>query len=72
MVTEAGQEPGVCVHTIKSLLIKRLTGIFVRAKGLEPIRLTAPDPKSGLATNYNTPAIMIVTPDGSAKIDIKT
>ncbi len=29
---------------------------FVRAKGLEPIRLTAPDPKSGLATNYNTPA----------------
>ena len=29
---------------------------FVRAKGLEPIRLAAPDPKSGLATNYNTPA----------------
>ena len=28
----------------------------MRAKGLEPIRLTAPDPKSGLATNYNTPA----------------
>ncbi len=28
----------------------------VRAKGLEPIRLAAPDPKSGLATNYNTPA----------------
>ena len=45
---------------------------LVRAKGLEPIRLAAPDPKSGLATNYNTPAIMIVTPDGSAKIDIKT
>ena len=30
---------------------------FVRAKGLEPIRTKAPDPKSGLATNYNTPAI---------------
>ena len=27
---------------------------FVRAKGLEPIRTKAPDPKSGLATNYNT------------------
>ena len=29
---------------------------IVRAKGLEPPRLPAPDPKSGLATNYNTPA----------------
>ena len=32
--------------------------LLVRAKGLEPIRLTAPDPKSGLATNYNTPATL--------------
>ena len=32
---------------------------FVRAKGLESIRLSAPDPKSGLATNYNTPAELI-------------
>ena len=30
------------------------TAFFVRAKGLEPIRTKAPDPKSGLATNYNT------------------
>ena len=29
---------------------------FVRAKGIEPIRLSAPDPKSGLSTNFNTPA----------------
>ena len=29
---------------------------FVRAKGLESIRTKGPDPKSGLATNYNTPA----------------
>ena len=29
---------------------------IVRVKGLEPIRTKAPDPKSGLATNYNTPA----------------
>lgn len=28
----------------------------VRAKGLEPIRTKALDPKSSLATNYNTPA----------------
>ncbi len=28
----------------------------VRMKGLEPPRLTAPDPKSGSATNYDTSA----------------
>ena len=28
----------------------------VRVKGLEPIRRKAPDPKSGLSTNFNTPA----------------
>ncbi len=26
-------------------------------KGLEPPRLTAPDPKSGVATNYTTSAV---------------
>ena len=36
---------------------------FVRVKGLEPIRLAAPDPKSGLSTNSNTPA-------GGAKVII--
>ena len=35
---------------------------FVRMKGLEPPRLTAPDPKSGAATNYAMPAL------GSAKV----
>ena len=34
----------------------RITALFVRAKGIEPIRLSAPDPKSGLSTNFNTPA----------------
>ena len=29
----------------------------VRVKGLEPLRLAARDPKSRLATNYNTPAL---------------
>ena len=31
----------------------------VREKGLEPPRREAPDPKSGAATNYATPAIRI-------------
>ena len=30
--------------------------MFVRMKGLEPPRLTPPDPKSGAATNYATSA----------------
>ena len=30
--------------------------VRVRVKGLEPIRREAPDPKSGLSTNSNTPA----------------
>lgn len=30
---------------------------MVRMKGLEPPRLSAPDPKSGAATNYATSAI---------------
>ncbi len=33
------------------------TFLFVRLKGLEPPRLSAPDPKSGTATNYATAAI---------------
>ena len=32
---------------------------FVRLKGLEPPRLSAPDPKSGAATNYATAAEMV-------------
>ena len=33
---------------------------IVRMKGLEPPRLTAPDPKSGVATNYTTSAIIFI------------
>ena len=36
----------------------RIKALFVRAKGIEPIRLSAPDPKSGLSTNFNTPACL--------------
>lgn len=30
--------------------------LFVRAKGLEPSHREAPDPKSGVSTNFTTPA----------------
>ena len=40
----------------------------VRAKGIEPIRLSAPDPKSGLSTNFNTPAELPVPMERTAKI----
>ena len=38
-------------------LLKFIIGI-VRMIGLEPTRLTAPDPKSGAATNYATSAFI--------------
>ncbi len=36
------------------------TRYWVRATGIAPIRLSAPDPKSGLSTNFNTPAIALL------------
>ncbi|GEM_PF-2646001 len=41
---------------IKIPTIVRLSGFFVRLKGLEPTHLSVPDPKSGAATNYATAA----------------
>ena len=38
----------------------------VRAEGLEPPYLTAPDPKSGVSTNFTTPAFF-----GTAKVGFK-
>ncbi len=35
-----------------------IEGFVVRMEGLEPPRLTAPDPKSGTATNYATSAFV--------------
>ena len=43
------------------LIINKLDFLSVRAKGLEPPRLTAPDPKSGAATNYATRAMFLVS-----------
>ena len=37
----------------KPLISQRL---FVRVIGLEPTHLAAPDPKSGVSTNFTTPA----------------
>ena len=37
-----------------------IVGDFVRLKGLEPPRLSAPDPKSGAATNYATAAFCVL------------
>lgn len=58
----------VCPKILSSLKLnakipKLCFGIFnVRKEGLEPTRLSAPDPKSGAATNYATSA-------GIAKIE---
>ena len=43
----------------RPLIINDLDFCSVRAKGLEPPRLTAPDPKSGAATNYATRAMLL-------------
>ena len=40
-----------------SLRIKRVLSSKVRAKGLEPSHREAPDPKSGVSTNFTTPAV---------------
>jgi hypothetical protein len=42
----------------KHFIYKGLRFCLVRMKGLEPPRLTAPDPKSGAAANYATSAVM--------------
>ena len=37
--------------------MNKLFPLYVRLIGLEPTRLTTPDPKSGVATNYPTGAL---------------
>ena len=61
------QNAGVCEQKEKglnSLIINylRVKALFVRAKGLEPLHRKAPDPKSGLSTNFNTPAFICYLP----------
>ena len=48
----AGEGEEECVPFLSFVFYKKT----VRVIGLEPTRLTAPDPKSGAATNYATPA----------------
>jgi hypothetical protein len=45
--------------SLKKMPFGILHPYIVRMKGLEPPRLTAPDPKSGSATNYDTSANII-------------
>lgn len=42
----------------KHFTYKGLRFFLVRMKGLEPPRLSAPDPKSGAAANYATSAVV--------------
>ena len=37
------------------------SSLIVRMTGLEPTRLSTPDPKSGVATNYTTRALLLVS-----------
>ena len=50
--------------SLNSLIVNhlRVKALFVRAKGLEPLHRKAPDPKSGLSTNFNTPAFICYLP----------
>lgn len=40
--------------------MNKLFPLYVRLIGLEPTRLTTPDPKSGAATNYATRATLLL------------
>jgi hypothetical protein len=40
----------------------------VRVEGLEPPSLAAPDPKSGVSTNFTTPAFLLLFCKSGAKI----
>ena len=44
---------------VSLILFPSFLVIFVRMEGLEPPRLSAPDPKSGTATNYATCALYL-------------
>ena len=50
------QEKRRCTFDTSSFLSFVFYKETVRVIGLEPTRLTAPDPKSGAAANYATPA----------------
>ena len=44
------------LKSLQDSILKAYSLFLVRMIGLEPTRLTAPDPKSGAATNYATAA----------------
>ena len=40
--------------------IENWLSLMVRVEGLEPPCLAAPDPKSGMSTNFTTPAVFYI------------
>ena len=44
----------------KKRVLRLQNSFFVRVIGLEPTRLSTPDPKSGAATNYATRATLLL------------
>ena len=55
-------------RTLKARGRPDIEGSTVRMEGLEPPRLSAPDPKSGTATNYATSACSIQTIGGGVMV----
>ena len=45
---------------------------MVRMRGLEPARREAPDPKSGVYTNFTTSALLLVLETSGTPIRIRT
>ena len=56
LTQSVGKEKRRCIYVHLLSLLFVFYKICVRVIGLEPTRLTAPDPKSGAAANYATPA----------------
>ena len=52
------------IPCVVSRLTQNLTNLYilVRVKGLEPPRLSPPEPKSGVSTNSTTPAHNTLSP----------
>ena len=47
------------LKSLQDSILKASSLFLVRLIGLEPTRLTTPDPKSGAATNYATRATLL-------------
>ena len=59
ILTAIGTTIGITFCMSMMLFIGGEKNRDVRVKGLEPSRLSSPDPKSGAAANYATPACVV-------------